>query len=104
MKKKKTVTELIDDIDGTAGAQTIPFAVNGTRYEIELTDDNYDDLLSALKPFTDHARVVGGKRPSSNGQPKPAEVRAWAEKAGVAVNAKGRVPQDVIDQFKASKK
>lgn len=34
--------------------------------------------------------------------PKAAEVRAWAKAAGVDVPARGKVPPEVVEQFKAA--
>lgn len=49
---------LIDDIDGTEGADTISFSVNGTSYELELAAKNQAKFDKALAPFIDNARRI----------------------------------------------
>lgn len=103
MKRKKTITVLIDDIDGTPDAETVAFAFNGTRYEIELAKENRAALKEALAPYIKKARKIGPKpkKKVADG-PDPKEVRAWAGEAGVEVNPTGRVPESVVDQFNAA--
>ena len=37
---KKTVVEWVDDIDGTAASETVTFTIDGSRYEIDLSEKN----------------------------------------------------------------
>jgi hypothetical protein len=57
---------VVDDLDGSEGASTITFALQGRPYEIDLNDKNVDKLQKALQPFIDKARPAG----SSVGQPR----------------------------------
>lgn len=52
-----------DDIDGTEGARTVEFAVEGQRYTIDLADANLAALREALAPFVAAGkRLPGGRR------------------------------------------
>ena len=110
----KRVTEhLVDDIDGSEAAQTIRFAVDGTEYEIDLSDKNADDFHEVMAPYISAARRVGGGRQSrgtarsasrtgasTNGTaPDPKEVRAWAESNGIEVSKRGRIPSSLVVKF-----
>ncbi|OPC76829.1 hypothetical protein B4N89_46000 [Embleya scabrispora] len=105
---RRVITEFVDDIDGKTGAgvQTHTFALDGVHYEIDLGEDTFQTLLDRLGPYFGAARKIGsrshasGKRPRAAALgPNPADVREWAKKHGIDVNARGRVPNDVIQQY-----
>ncbi len=117
---RRTITVLTDDLDGRelkdGQGQTVPFSVGGTQYEIDLSDKNLGKFYDALKPYTEVARRVGGprttgpRRPSPD-QSRPAEsaaavdnkaVRAWAASNGVEVSTRGRIPAEVVEQYRAA--
>lgn len=58
----RTIEMLIDDLDGETATQTVPFALDGVSYEIDLTDEHAEELRAALAKFVDAARRVGGRR------------------------------------------
>lgn len=47
---------LVDDIDGSEAKETLSFALDGTRYEIDLNDANAKALRKAMEPFVKVAR------------------------------------------------
>ena len=110
---QRTITRLVDDIDGTEiegdAGQTVKFGLDGRDYEIDLSNENADGLRSALSRYVDAARKVGG-RTMRNGSAKssaksdisPQAVREWAKFSKVEVSARGRIPQSVIEQFRAA--
>ncbi|AKY03357.1 Lsr2-like briding protein [Streptomyces phage Izzy] len=53
---KKTVIELVDDLDGKGTARTVTFALDGHTYEIELNERNEARLHKALAPFVKAGR------------------------------------------------
>ena len=62
---------LVDDIDGSDAAETIPFGLDGTRYEIDLNSGHAHELREALEPFVKAARrvsVPAGRRPEPQEQ------------------------------------
>ena len=55
-------------------------------------------------PWIEHARKKGGRRSAnkpSSGIDSQA-VRRWAEANGIELSKRGRIPQDVVSQFKAA--
>jgi outer membrane protein TolC len=49
--------EITDDLDGTVGATTTQFMLDGSYYEIDLGQKNRHDLDAALAGFIAAARV-----------------------------------------------
>lgn len=98
MVQKMTVV-LEDDIDGSAAAESVSFALDGVSYEIDLSSANAEKLRAALAPWVGHARRTGGRK-SSGRAPKSGgsnanEVRAWARSKGMAVSDRGRVSAEI---------
>lgn len=111
---QRTITTLVDDIDGSEATETVAFGVDGTTYEIDLNDVHAEDLREVLAPFVSVARKVSGsstrRRPTANaprqrssGDIDPKAVRAWAEANGVAVSPRGRIKADVLEQYQAAR-
>lgn len=108
---RKIVHQLIDDIDGTVldhgEGSTVHFSLDGTAYEIDLTDAHADELRSALQPYVNAGRRLGrGSAPARKGRATSsrdlADVRSWANANGHAVSDRGRVPQAVLDAYDAA--
>lgn len=111
---RKIVHQLIDDIDGTVldhgVGSTVHFSLDGTAYEIDLTDDHAAELRSALEPYVQAGRRLGrggaaapaaSRRRAQNSRDLSA-VRAWATAQGHTVSDRGRVPQAVLDAYDAA--
>ena len=104
----KVSTTLVDDTDPSLEAsQTVTFSIDGTSYEIDLTDDHAEALREALTPWKDAARVTS--RPASNHHRRrtnsnydPAKVRDWATQQGIELSKRGRISADVIAAYRAS--
>lgn len=111
-------TIVTDDLDGSPNAETIEFGFDGVMYTIDLARKNRTAFEKALKPYlTAATRQVARRsssdsntrraRRSSNGRRSSgvdlAAVRAWAAEQGIEVSSRGRVAQDVIDAYTASK-
>ena len=109
MARKKIVT-LIDDLDGTEASETVTFAIDGSTYEIDLSERNAAALREVLRRYTTAAREAGTQGHTgrnrvtipSTGHSRNAEIRAWAHSNGHAVPARGRIPQRVVAAFDAS--
>jgi hypothetical protein len=109
---QKVVVQLVDDLDGTpieAGAgSTIAFAIDGTSYEIDLSDDNASRMRDALAPYLKAGRRVGGRRSaaarSTSGAPatEATAMREWARSQGLKVSERGRVGADVVEAYNAA--
>ncbi|NEB42573.1 Lsr2 family protein [Streptomyces sp. SID14515] len=113
---QKIVTTFTDDLTGKEGEDVITqtFALNGSEYEIDLSEANRAKLAKALKPFVDAGRKARkshtGAASSRSGRRAPgskhdtAEMRKWARENGYNVNDRGRVPAEIVEAYeKASK-
>lgn len=107
---KKTVVTVIDDIDGSEGADTVEFGLDGLSYAIDLSATNADALREALSSYVNHARKVGdrGRGNAASGARQPTgggisnAARQWAVATGIDVPTSGRVPETIIAQWKAA--
>jgi hypothetical protein len=104
---------LVDDIDGTEATETVTFGLDGTSYEIDLSDTHAAALRDVLGPYIGHGRKVGsaprrggrrsgsGSGSSSNG-PSAREIRDWARANGHDVPERGRVSAEVREAYDAA--
>ena len=113
---RRIVHQLVDDLDGTVlevgEGETVLFSLDGTAYEIDLTDDNAAALRAALATYTAAARSISSSRSSSSsgagarrrrtGQQDYSAVRAWAKSNGYQVSERGRVPASVLEAYEAA--
>lgn len=110
---RKVIYQLVDDIDSTSLAEgegeTVQFALDGTDYEIDLSDSNAKKLRDALADYVSAARTVAKTRKtksagSAASRPKRdlAAIRAWARAEGHKISDRGRIPGSIIEDFEAS--
>lgn len=102
----KTIVSILDDIDGTDGAETVSFSYDGKSYEIDLADKTKAALEKALEPYIKAARSTGTRRPTGGAtQSDKAELdalRAWAKENGLKVSDRGRVSAEIREAYKAA--
>ena len=103
----KTTVELLDDVDGKPAAETLTFGIDGTSYEIDLSDKNAKALRKALEPYVEAGRRTGGRLTRANAKPVATAVdntavRAWAASNGIELSARGRIPGEVIEKYRAA--
>lgn len=107
---QRTLVQLIDDLDGGEATQTVRFAVDGTNFEMDLSDDNATAFHAAVEPYVTAARRIGRNvlpmRGRSHASAAPTgtnveEVRAWARANGYEVAERGRISRAVMDAFRA---
>ena len=102
---QRTTVQLIDDLDGTEGKETLLLSLDGTAVEIDLSTKNADKLRAAVKPYFDAGRRSGGRRGggrrgrSSSSRSNSADVRAWARSQGIELSDRGRIPGSVQQQY-----
>jgi hypothetical protein len=107
---QKIQTLLIDDLDGSPAEGPVHFALDGAHYEIDLNAVHAKDLRTTLARYTGAGRKITGstRRPARNAGKTAAdglsttEIRDWAKANGVDIKERGRVPADVIAQFRAA--
>ncbi len=96
-----------DDLQGGKADVTVTFGLDGTAYEIDLSDDNAQRLREALQPFVAAARPVAParrqRRPQGrNSGDSPALVREWAKANGYDISGRGRIPAAVVAAYRAA--
>jgi hypothetical protein len=111
---KATVTVLVDDLDGSEGAETVRIGWNGDWRELELSTKNLASLSKALDRYWNVSRPVAAdgrssrrRRPSSTSSRSarakatrdPKLIRTWASEHGISVPARGRIPGGVERQY-----
>jgi hypothetical protein len=107
---QKIHVELVDDIDGAPAAETVSFGLDGTQYQIDLSEDNATKLREVLAPYIGHGRRAGGGRRRAAGSgasagrsgPSAAEIREWARANGWDVPDRGRVSAEVREAYAAA--
>jgi len=105
---KTTVVTVTDDIDGTTDASTVRFGLNGSLFEIDLSQKNKAKFEQGIAKFIDSGRKVGragagaGRPANRAGRNDRAEIRAWAQEQGITISARGRISASVIEQYEAS--
>jgi hypothetical protein len=99
---------LEDDLDGSPATETIPFALDGKAYEIDLNEKNAVKLRTSLQKFVSAARSTrqvgasGKKKTVTQLGPSAREIRDWAHSNGHPVPDRGRIPGPVRDAFLAA--
>ena len=98
---------ITDDLDGSEGADTVRFALDGVNFEIDLSDSNRNRLESDLAPYITAARRRSRDSRRRAGRTASASVdraavRAWAREAGLNISERGRISAEVIRQYEAA--
>jgi hypothetical protein len=114
----RVTVEKYDDMDNSVAAtQTVKFAFGDQAYEIDLGDENANLLMDFLGPYIENSRHLGTlnvtRRRRRSADPEPEvetgtdvepkvdmnDLRQWALDAGVEIKPRGRVKQEVMDQY-----
>ncbi|WP_307091048.1 Lsr2 family protein [Rhodococcus sp. SORGH_AS_0301] len=117
---KQLITQLTDDIDGTAiddgSGESIEFSVNGIAYAIDLKSKNAIEFHRKLDYYISRAERIGGRKrrttkaggaPTTGSAAEPAKrdreqtraIREWANNNGYELSGRGRIPEHVIEAF-----
>jgi hypothetical protein len=114
---------LVDDLDGSEGAETVKFGLDGKQYEIDLSTDHAASLRNLLATYIARAREVEEEdeapRPLfSRPVPVPSQprqgyapidrdqaavIRSWARDNGHDVSDRGRIPARVVELYNSSR-
>ncbi len=109
---QKVVTTLVDDISGQpiddGQGETVKFGLDGSSYEIDLSNENAKELRDTLRRYIKAGRPVAAGRRSSGAANKSNKdelnaIREWAAANGIEVSPRGRIAQSIQDQYHASK-
>lgn len=113
---RKVQVILSDDLDENVPAdETVSFSLDGTNYEIDLSEKNAQELREAFSRYVQAARRVGrgsgrasgGGRSRATGggrmdREQAGAIRDWARKNGHAVSDRGRIPASVVEAYEAA--
>jgi len=106
---KRTTVIIHDDLDGTEGASTVKFGLDGKSYEIDLSEKNEKALRKALAKFVEAAAPVraadaSGRRKYGTGPVRrdTKHIREWLRGQGVEISDRGRIPTDLMDKYNAA--
>jgi hypothetical protein len=120
---RKVQVILSDDLDDSISAdETVSFSLDGTTYEIDLSDKNASEMRDVFAKYVDAARKVSGRgnrasgagRAKATGGSAPAggggrmdreqagAIRDWARKNGHEVSDRGRIPGSVVEAYEAA--
>ncbi|WP_194913213.1 histone-like nucleoid-structuring protein Lsr2 [Catenulispora rubra] len=107
---KRTIEVFHDDLDGTEGAKTVKFGLDGKSYEIDLSGKNETALRKALEKYVDAATQVTSS-PATSGRRKygtgpvrrdTKHIREWLRDQGVEISDRGRIPTDLMKRYEAA--
>ncbi|WP_116051367.1 histone-like nucleoid-structuring protein Lsr2 [Amycolatopsis palatopharyngis] len=112
---QKVLVEIVDDLDGGEATQTVPFALDGVQYEIDLSDENARALRDTFERYVDAGLRTGGRKlrvaagqstvarsgraTTSADRERNQQVRAWAAENGYAIAERGRIPKEIYEAF-----
>ncbi|QCO96778.1 Lsr2 family protein [Arthrobacter sp. 24S4-2] len=97
---RRVETVLIDDLDGSTADHNIRFGLDGTEYEIDLTEANAAELRGSLSRFiaaSRKTRTPAGKGTRRTG--RSATIRAWARDNGFKVSGRGAIQSSLVDAY-----
>ncbi len=99
---KRTITMLVDDIDGSEAAETVSFSLDGVSYEIDISASNAAKLRDDFAVWTAHATRVGGRKRTTSvagGKEDLEAIRRWARENGFQVADRGRISAKVKEAY-----
>ena len=102
----RTQVIMVDDLDGgdiAGSGKTVSFGHAGNSYEIDLSEGNARQLQDALAPYIAAGRRVTNRRGADDGVELHI-IRTWAKDRGIKVSERGRVSQEVVDEYRAAHK
>ncbi len=109
---RREIVVLEDDLEGGNADETVKFALDGVQYEIDLSKKNAAKLRESFAGYVAHGRRVGrggvvvGGRAAARARGSAAAdreqnkaIRAWAKRKGKAISDRGRIPQEIVDEY-----
>lgn len=113
MAKQVQIT-LTDDLTGGEAAETVPFAIDGKSFEIDLNPKNAEAMRKVFGKYVEKARSAqratrGPGRPKSNSsRAKPErdydddDLKSWAAENDIELG-RGRRKPEIIAQYKTAR-
>nr|WP_221374494.1 Lsr2 family protein [Actinoplanes polyasparticus] len=96
-----------DDLDGSEGAETVMFGLDGAAYSIDLSDVHARELRLLLEPYVAAGTRVRGEGLSvtarqATDRVESYKIRAWAQRNGKPIAARGRIPASIVEAYRAA--
>jgi hypothetical protein len=106
----RKILRLVDDLDGSDAAESVYFILNGTCYQVDLSEENFQRVRDHLKTYLQAAREVdypvrteevpaARAIAGAEGAPTSRDIRRWAREAGVVVCERGAIPKALIAAY-----
>lgn len=114
---QKISVQMLDDIDGSEATQTVPFALDGVSYEIDLSDDNAARLRDELAVYVGAGQRIGGRKirlatgqsaaeggstTTTADRERNRQIRVWAQENGYEVAERGRLSSEIVAAYEAA--
>ncbi|HEY0693872.1 MAG TPA: Lsr2 family protein [Kribbella sp.] len=107
---QRVEVQLTDDLDGVdipAGkGQTVAFELDGTSYEIDLSNKNAVAFRRVLAPYVDAGRLLRNARGARVTRTYVGAdnhtIKQWARSNGYEVNDRGRISKEIREAFEAA--
>ncbi|WP_026918405.1 histone-like nucleoid-structuring protein Lsr2 [Gordonia shandongensis] len=107
---KKTVIQIVDDIDGAEldTYETVRWSLDGKNYEFDTSPEHAEEFRDHVAKYVAVSRTVAGRAGSSRrgaagrGGPDTRVVREWAIANGYSVSDRGRIPADIVAAYQAA--
>lgn len=118
---RREVIDLVDDLDGTTAAETIPFAFEGKTYSVDLSSGNAERFREFMQTYiaaskgarrqvvtrpakrevepAKSAKVRGTARVAHRRRADARAIRLWAQEQGLEVPSRGIVPREVREAY-----
>jgi hypothetical protein len=102
---QKLVTELVSDLDESEASETVQFGLDGTNYEIDLSDEQAGNLREELRLFVEKGRKAPKSGPAARTRRSRTvrrdlpEIRDYARERGYEVKDRGRVPGRIVAEY-----
>ena len=102
---RKTVVEWVDDIDGSEASETVTFTIDGSRYEIDLSEENAAKLREVMSGWIEASRRSTHRKARGSAAKHDAsestDARKWAIDNGFDVGPRGRLRSEVLDAYRS---
>jgi hypothetical protein len=91
-------------MDGGSADVTIALALNGETYSMDLSNKNAEAFYAAVNPWLSIAtrNKAGHEATVQNylaGVEQRAAIREWAIRKGMGISPRGRIPQEITDEY-----
>jgi len=100
---KRTITMIVDDLDGSEATETVSFSIDGVSYEIDLGAENAAKIRDDFAIWTAHATRIGGRKRTGTTRAAGGEdleaIRTWARDNGFQVADRGRISGKVKEAY-----